>query len=62
MPIQLVNAGGMRALDAVHRLGSLPNYRRTTRYSGFGMKPLGSSLGARYEVVARVDSVIAAHR
>jgi hypothetical protein len=61
MPIQLVNAGGMRALDTVHQLGTLPNYR-PTRYSGFGMKPFGFSLGARYEVVARVDSVIAAHR
>jgi hypothetical protein len=46
MPIQLVNAGAVRALDTVHQL----------------VKPLGSSLGARYEVVARVDSVIAAHR
>jgi hypothetical protein len=62
MPIQLVNAGSLRALDTVHQLGTFPNYRPTTRYSGFGMKPLGSSLGARYEVVARVDSVIAAHR
>jgi hypothetical protein len=51
----------MRALDTVHQLGTLPSYR-PTRYSGFDMEPLGSSLGARYEVVARVDSVIAAHR
>jgi hypothetical protein len=31
MPIQLMNAGGMRALDTVHQ----------------PVKPLGSSLGAR---------------
>jgi hypothetical protein len=62
MALQLVNAGGMRALDTVDQLGTLPNYRPTTRYGGFGMKPLGSSLGARDGVVAGVDAVLAAHR
>jgi hypothetical protein len=62
VPIQSVNAGGMRALDTVDQPYPFSNYRPEKRYSGFGMKPLGSPIGAGYSVVAGVDAVLAAHR
>ena len=41
LPIQLVNANGIRALNTVNQPGTLPNRRRRSRYSSFSRRPFG---------------------
>ena len=48
LPIQLVNASDIRALNTVNQPGTLPNRRRMSRYSSFSSGPFGLSTGARY--------------
>jgi hypothetical protein len=48
LPIQVVNASGMRALNTVNQPGTLPNWCCMNRYTSLRIKPFGFSIGARY--------------